>query len=243
MTYLIYDAAILALLALFVLLGVRRGFILTLCGLLAMFVAFWGASFLSDLLCAPVGRLLQPVLEQSITQVLQEKTDDARWLLQLPAPDPDASQEEDQTASLPLLPLDQALTALEGTRIYKTFGPALEDALQEGILTLTASAAAAIAAYVATEVARVVLFLISFVVVLLAWALLSHALDLAFRLPVLSTVNRGLGGAVGFVKGALVVFIAAWLLKGSFFSPSVIEHTVLLKFFCENSPLSLISAL
>lgn len=246
MTYLIYDVAILALLALFVLLGVHRGFILTLCGLLAVFVAFWGASFLSDLLCAPVGRLLQPVLEQSITQVLQEKTDSGRWLLQLPSPDPDGSREEDgegQAASLPLLPLDQALSALEDTRIYKTFGPALEDALRDGILTLTASAAASIAAYVATEVARVVLFLISFAVVLLAWALLSHALDLAFRLPVLSTVNRVLGGAAGLVKGALLVFIAAWLLKGSLFPQSVIDHTLLLKFFCENSPLSLISAL
>ena len=88
-----------------------------------------------------------------------------------------------------------------------------------------------------------VLFLISFAVVLLAWALLSHALDLAFRLPVLSTVNRVLGGAVGLVKGALIVFIAAWLLKGSLFPQSVIDHTFLLKFFCENSPLSLISAL
>ena len=49
MKYLIFDAAIVAVVLLFVLMGRKRGFVLTLCGLLAMFVAFIGASFLSEL--------------------------------------------------------------------------------------------------------------------------------------------------------------------------------------------------
>lgn len=239
MPYLIFDLVILAVLIFFTALGRKRGFVLTLCGFLAVFVAFLGASFLSDLLCEPVGRLIQPVLETSITQTLQETVDESQWQLERP----DVSQEEGAEEALPQLPVGEALAALEDSKLYKAFGDALEDAFHEGVLKVTSTAAAAIAGYLAREMARMVLFLVSFAVVLLAWTLLSHALDLAFRLPVLSTVNRGLGGVMGFIKGALIVFIAAWLLKGRLLPREAIEQTFLLKFFCENSPLSLLMKL
>ena len=50
-----------------------------------------------------------------------------------------------------------------------------------------------------------VLFLICFVLVLAGWTLLSRVLDLAFPLPVLSTLNHWSGAAVGLVKGRAAV--------------------------------------
>ena len=237
MNDLIFDVVILAVLALFVWLGRRRGFVLTLCGLLAMFVAFIGASLLSEMLSAPVAKLVQPVIESSVTQVLQESIDPGQWELEEPDP---SERELEEESGLPQLPLEQALAALEGTQLYKMFGQSLHTALKEGALKMVSSAAAAIAAYLARELARMVLFLVSFVVVLLAWNLLSRALDLAFRLPVLSGVNRLLGGVIGLVKGMLVVFIAVWLLRGSL-DPAQVERTFLLRFFYENSPMSLLA--
>ena len=238
MKFLMFDAVIVAVVLLFVLMGRRRGFVLTLCGLLAVFVAFIGASLLSELLSAPVAQLVQPVIESGITEILQQSIDPGQWQLELPAPD--ASTLEGAQSLLPQLPLEQALAALEGTQLHRMFGQSLQNALAAGALEMVSTAAAAIAAYLAKELARMVLFLISFVVVLLAWTLLSHALDLAFRLPVLSSINRFMGGAVGFVKGVLVVFIAVWLLKG-YLPPEAAEQTFLLKFFCENSPWSLLA--
>ena len=238
MTYLIFDLAIVAVLALFTLMGRKRGFILTLCGLLAVFVAFIGGAFLSDLMAPQVGRLIQPIVEEHVTQALQEVVNESQWSLEASA----ASVALDGLGQVaPQLPVEQALAALEGTDIYRVFGDALKNALNEGLLNVTSSAAGAIAGYVAQEVARVVLFLICFVVVLATWTLLSHALDLAFRLPVLSSVNAMMGGIVGLLKGALVVFIAVWLLKGSVIPQAAQEQTYLLKFFCENSPLSLLA--
>ena len=54
----------------------------------------------------------------------------------------------------------------------------------------------------------------------------------------LSTVNAWGGGAVGLVKGALIVFIAVWLLRDSHIPQEAVEQTRLLKFFCTVSPLS-----
>ena len=238
MTYLIFDLAIAAVLVLFTLMGRKRGFVLTLCGLLAVFVVFIGGAFLSDLMAPQVGRLIQPMVEEHVTRALQEVVNESQWSLEASA----ASVALDGLGQVaPQLPVEQALAALEGTDIYRVFGDALKNALNEGLLNVTSSAAGAIAGYVAQEVARVVLFVICFVVVLATWTLLSHALDLAFRLPVLSSVNAMMGGVVGLLKGALVVFIAVWLLKGSVIPQAAQEQTYLLKFFCENSPLSLLA--
>ena len=49
MSYLIFDLVIAILLVLAVFQGYRRGFVLTLCGFLAVFVAFFGATILSTL--------------------------------------------------------------------------------------------------------------------------------------------------------------------------------------------------
>lgn len=238
MTYLIFDLVIAAVLVLFTLMGRKRGFVLTLCGLLAVFVAFLGGAMLSDLLAPQVGQLIQPVVEEHVTQMLREVVDESQWSFTAPAA---SAALEEMGQAIPQLPVEQALAALEGTGIYQVFGDALKEALREGLLNATTTAAGAIAGYVAREVAHLVLFLISFVVVLLLWTVLSHALDLAFRLPVLSSVNAMLGGVVGLVKGALLVFIAVWLLKGSVIPQMAQEQTVLLRFFCENSPLSLLA--
>ena len=238
MTYLLFDIAIAAVLVLFTWMGRKRGFILTLCGLLAVFVAFLGGAFLSDLMAPQVGSLIRPIVEEHVTQALQEVVNESQWSLEAPAA---SAAIEGETQMLPQLPVDQALAALEGTQLYRVFGEGLKNALNEGLLSVTTTVAGAIAGYVAQEIARVVLFLISFVLVLAAWTLLSHALDLAFRLPVLSSVNAMMGGVMGFIKGALLVFIAVWLLKGSVIPRAAQEQTHLLKFFCENSPLSLLA--
>ena len=99
-------------------------------------------------------------------------------------------------------------------------------------------AAQALAHFVAVQIARIVIFAVAFFAVLIAWFFLSHALDLVAKLPVLSTVNAWGGGAVGLVKGALIVFIAVWLFRDSYIPPEAVEGSFLLKFFATVSPLS-----
>ena len=105
------------------------------------------------------------------------------------------------------------------------------------------AAARAVADYLALELTRMFLFLVSFALVLLLWLLLSRVLDLACKLPVLSTLNHWSGAALGLVKGGLIVFILCWLLRGSLISQEAVEGTVLLRFFCTHTPLSLLAPL
>ena len=66
MGFFIFDLIVLIVLILAVVQGYRKGFVLTLCGFLAVFVAFIGASILSDALAGPVSQAITPAIESGI---------------------------------------------------------------------------------------------------------------------------------------------------------------------------------
>ena len=218
MSFVIFDVVILILLLLTAWKGYRRGFVLTLCSLLAVFVAFIGATVISSQLARPMSRLIQPALERSITQVLEEQTHavlpppETSEASQPPALSDAFSGEEGQEGEedwLAQLPLDEVLDALQASSLYQHFIQPIQDAIQDGVMEVTTSAARAVADYLALELTRMFLFLVSFALVLLLWLLLSRVLDLACKLPVLSTLNHWLpdlpGGGGG--DGAPPLFL------------------------------------
>ena len=68
----IFDILIAAIVVIVALRGRMRGFVLTLCGFLTIFVAFIGALVVSEFLAYPVAQLLFPVVEQAILTVLEQ---------------------------------------------------------------------------------------------------------------------------------------------------------------------------
>ena len=66
MSYLVFDLLIGAVLLIALARGYSRGFVLTLCGFLAAFVAFIGASVLSNALAEPVAKVIEPMVVSRI---------------------------------------------------------------------------------------------------------------------------------------------------------------------------------
>jgi len=231
MNPILYDLVVALFLLLALWQGYRKGFILTLCGFLAVFVAFFGASVISDVLAAPVADVLRPVVEQQILQVVEQQvlTADLSVIDQLSAVAP-----ED---------LNSLLSALQDTALFQGFAEAFRNSVDSGVIKVTGNAVQAIAHYVAVQLAETALFLVAFVTILAIWYFISHALDLAFRLPVLSTLNHWAGAVLGLVKGVVLLYIAAQLLKGGFLPSEVVRDTHLVRFFCEVSPLALFAAI
>lgn len=227
-SYLIFDVIIAAILLLAIWRGYKKGFVLTLCGFLALFIAFIGATVVSNTLAEPVARTMRPIVEHQIQQVLEEKA----------AGVVDAAGEE--ASEHISIPLQEALDLLKGTKLYKGFAEAFQKSVNDGMVSATANAARVISDYIARQLAQTLLFLVSFVLLLAVWYLISHALDLAFRLPVLSSLNHWSGAALGLFRGGLLIFIACWLLKGNVLPQDAIQNSYLLKFFCTVSPLTLL---
>lgn len=227
----ILDVLLLAVLVFFILRGAKKGFVLTLCSLVAVLVAIIGANILADMLTPKVAEAIQPKLEQVITEQLNEA------IGQL-----DFSQMDSLPPTVEDIPVTGVLEVLRENELYKQFLGGIEDALNEGAAATAASAASRVAAVVAAQLARGLIFIIGFLVVLLAWTLLSHALDLVAKLPVLNSLNSGLGGVIGLVKGVVIVYIAVWALYSltGYVTQEMMEQTYLFRFLALHSPMELL---
>lgn len=212
MTYII-DIAILLALAFFAWRGAKKGLILTLFSLLAIFVAFFGARAVASTFSQPVADILRPSIQHAINGAVTGQSPDGEL-------DPQASsapslpgyhpQEEDPAADLTL---QEVLDLIEGSELFSGLRGFLEEAVEDQVLEVTTTATAAVAAYLAQLAANALLFGASFLLILLVWFLICRALDLTFRLPVLSTVNAAGGLVLGLLKGVLVMLVVVWLAR------------------------------
>lgn len=189
-----FDIAIVVVLAFFAWRGAAKGLVLSLCGLAAVFVAFFAAQFVSDAFCAPVANIIRPVIAQSFRGV-----------------EPKPAVVEDPAQ--PAYTLDELMESVKKNGLFEGFSAFLEqgvenDAVEEERWT---SPVDALASYLSKGIAKALLFGIVFIGVQVAWFLVSHALDLAFNLPILSEVNLAGGLVIGLSKGVLLVIVLVWL--------------------------------
>ena len=231
MAFLIADGLVLAVLLIFACIGARRGLILSLCGLLAFVVAFLGASFAARTLSPVVADALEPKFAAAIEEQLNESIRQQ------------AEAGEAAVLSPDDVPLEGVLDALREMGFYETLINTVDRAVESGMTAVAASAAAAVAAAIAQSAAYLILFLLGFFLILLAWRLLSRALDLVARLPGLHFINKTGGALFGLVQGCIILFVAAWLLQffGQMLPRELVEQTVLLKFFMTTNPFSLVA--
>ena len=108
----------------------------------------------------------------------------------------------------------------------------------ETLLSAVVSAAIKSAAYA-------VVYVVSFLLLLILLRLALTPLHLFTKLPVVHGVNAVLGGALGLVKGALLLFLVVWALQKwqLFITPDMVQNSFLLNFFATNSPMDLIAKL
>lgn len=234
MAYLVFDIAILAILVLFAWRGASRGFVLSLCGLLAVIVAFVGASFLANLLAPKVGAALEPQFAQMIEEKLEEQFRQSD-----PAGDAAGLAEGEG------YPLQDVLSVLRDMGLYEELVNTIDQAVQDGMTAVAANAAAAVAAAIAQSVAYSVIFTVAFALILIAWKVFSHAVDLVAKLPGLNFLNKTGGAAMGLIKGVLILFLAAWLIQysGKLIPEETVQQTHLLKFFMTTNPMTLLQEL
>lgn len=236
--FLILDLIIVAVFLIFAAIGAHRGLVLSLCGLLAVLVAFVGASFAARTLSPMVANALEPRFAAAIEEQLNEQIQNSQ--VQTDLTDPGAGEVSPDT-----LPLQDVLNALREMGFYETLIDSVNQAVEDGMTAVAASAAAQVAAAIAQSAAYLIIFLVGFILILVAWKLISHALDLVARLPGLHFLNKTLGALFGLIQACIILFIAAWLLQffGGILPQDAVEKTYLLKFFMSANPFALLNGI
>ena len=215
------DLFMAAILLLALVLGVRQGFVQSLARVAIVIVALLGAAWLAQQLADPAAKWLEPVLTEKLQQ---------------------------QMNGQPVAADDPSLAA---AGILETFGFS-GDTLDEMVRSVTEKAQevgqtllSAVVSTVLRSVAYAVVYLVSFLLLLLLLRLLLAPLHLFTKLPGVHGINAALGGVLGLVKGALLLFFAVWLLRRLqlWITPELISQTYILRFFAEHSPMELITSL
>ena len=218
---LIFDIAIAAILVLCLIVGGVRGFISSLLSVLILSVALLGSAILANTLADPVSSWLTPRVEQYMLDRLTDGRSDEAV---------SAAAASDNAALAELVDFD-AITGIAKR--------AMDSAVEAGKNMLEGAVTGMI-----RSLAYGVLFLLSFLVLTLLLRLITSPLRLAERAPVLGTLNRLAGAALGLCLGVLGMFAAASVLQWTgLVDAATLRHTYLLKYFTQHSPMDLIAML
>lgn len=206
-TPLILDIITVVILIAFVIGGIHTGFVRTLCSFLALFVAFFGAAFLAKHLTPYLAEITTPYALPSIVKKLESGET---------SPSQELDEEETQQILLELgLPESWSVLIKENHAQRESAPPAFTSPSQ------------LLAEYILNIVIYAAVFLLFFIILLILWGMISRALHLVARLPVLSFFNRTLGALLGFVQGILALLILRWALcdLAGLIPPQLVNNT------------------
>lgn len=233
MTSLVLDLLVVAIIALFAILGWKKGLVLTLCGVAAVFVAYFGATFVSQTFSDDLAVLIEPAIQNRLEAVVEAALPDDSG----PSPSPllpivPSTGEEEEEPDPVSASLEQVMAALRRSTLLTGMYESLTQAITDGAVKVVTSASAAVAHYLACQISQAGLFFLTFFLIVVVWSLLSRALDLACRLPVLRSFNEIGGLLLGLLKGVFLLLAAVGLVTLLGLIPEeVTEQTFLYRCF------------
>lgn len=216
-----FDIAIAAILLLSLIIGGSRGFVRSLLSVVILVAALLGSSIVANVLADPVTEWVTPRVEQSILDRLTDGHSEEAV---------SAAAASDNAALSQLVDFD-AITGIAKK--------AMDSAVEAGKNMLEGAVTGMIRSLV-----YAILFLLSFLLLTLLLKLITSPLHLAARAPVLSTLNRLAGAALGLCIGVLVMFAAASVVQWTgLVDQATLRQTYLLQYFTQHSPMDIIAML
>lgn len=204
------DWIILFVILIYMINGFRRGFFGTLLNMFGSLAALILALMCADHFKVEVGSRIAPHLKESVSASMPE----------LSASTP-ASELWDSISGFMQNILSSQNVSLD----------VLEESQDPQEVMLDA-----VTLCVAQALAYVMIFLVTFIVLLIALHWVAAALDLFARLPIIHSCNALLGGVLGIVCGLILCTVALWAIKfvapaaysdAGLLSPSVMENSAI----------------
>ncbi len=227
-TAMVLDLIAVAVVVIAVIVGVKRGFIKSIIGLVGLIAAaVLAAMFTGPLANIVYDNLLAEPLSAAVANAVESGTQSVAATV--------GEQIENATAGLPdvLKALLATDTSWEENAAAAVDAAQLSDVLMNLLKPLCMS------------VVQVLMFLLLFVVILIVIKLLGGVIDKLFSsLPVIKQANGVLGGVIGAVQGILLVFVLCFALEvymtltgaDAMITREQLAQTVLVKHLLELNP-------
>lgn len=220
MWWIVLDVLAVAIILFFVYRSYRRGFARTVLELAAFFVAYFLASTCSGIVADwTYDTFVDQKLLTGIETTLNETTDAVL------------------TEVLP----EYVVSRARSLGIYDS----IVDSQRETAADTAKALSETVARPVVTNMIRMVASVLLFSILMFVLRFVVRAVDKVFRLPLIGSINRILGGVVGLVKGGIVVLLFCFLVSvlmilndGEFwiFTHQNIEKTYLFRYIYNINP-------
>lgn len=196
---LILDVLLIAVVAVFVLFGIKRGFIKSFVSLLGIIISLAIAFYLSTPISNFIfSNILRNPIHDKITEAVSAQL-------------PDSANKDDIKLEIPeeLLSLAKSLGIDVEEKLNVDFSKDVDEILNNTADTIVDD----IAAPIVTKLVWVICFIILFVLASIVVKLIASALNLVAKLPILKSANKLLGGVVGLFEGVLVAVVICLALS------------------------------
>jgi len=222
--HILVDILLLAILGFTVWQGHRKGFILTLAGILVLVVSLWGATSFSGHYADDFEERLVPLVGWAAAEATEAAIREGNYTL-------DASKES---------ALRIAADAFSRMGIIPEEAEKLADSTMTDILENDLPLKAGITNTFINTMCRALLFIFAFTVLALLLTLVAHFVSMLFKIPGFRLIDTIGGLAAGLVYGLLLLSAIGWCLRflGMIAPADFIESTVLLRFFVNNNLLA-----
>lgn len=222
------DLLLVAIIAYSVWKGYRKGLILGISGILALIIAFYGASLIADTYSYEFTSMVKPFIggfvDDAVNETVQEASENPDFYV--------TEEEETETyilsvESLKKLGISQSMAESMAKKIDETVtgaGQAVKDAIMEKM---------------SSTLSYMAVFAIVFVLIMIIFAVIANLINLTFSLPGLKLLNKIGGLVLGLVKGLIITFTVAWVLSYMGFLIDA-ENTFVLETLMKINPLSAI---
>jgi len=227
-TAIILDLIILGILAIFLIRGLTKGIIMMLSGLAALVAGIFGGSFIAKQFSKPVAdALILPWVSKTLNLAAAgEQLPEGAVISGSGRLSESAAGSITGIMELSKLPGFSFAGTLDNIGLYiKDTGADLLNAASE---------------VVAERMAYIALFILAFVVIQVIVFLIFKLFNMVSKAPVLNTLNKAAGGAVGLITGALLVLLLMWVAStfvkpaaadGGILSEEIIEQTYIARYF------------
>ena len=225
MTHVLADLLLLMILGFTVWQGYRKGFILTLAGVLVLILAAWGAGRFSGNYAGDFEQKLNPLFGWASDEAADEAIRKGGYT---------SGVNDDETL------LRIAAEAFGGMGINGEESGKLAEAAIGDMRENASSLKTSISNTFIHAMCRALLFIFAFAVLALFLTLLAHFVSMLFKIPGLRLIDTIGGLAAGLIYGLFMLSAISWGLRflGVLIPADFIEGTVLLRFFVNNNLLA-----
>ena len=236
-TGLIIDIAVIIIVALCAWSGFKNGIIRGVCGILAIILALYGASIAAKMYSNEFVSMFRPfvggMLDTSVSNSINGRYVEDEQGRQIE--DPTVIRAEDNSSVY-----DVSFAALRNIGLSENAAQKMAEDVKAGVSAVDRDMSAYLTKLVCERISYVCVFMLAFIILAVALAIIGNAIDIVFTLPGLGLADS-IGGVVfGIVKGILIVMAIAMFLRytGLLLKDHMVEDSFIISKLLNNNPVA-----